>query len=178
MSRPSTAPDKAREYETIYILRPDVDAESAERVADRMSQSISGHKGRLTKVELWGRRKLAYAIAKRRRGVYVYMKYLGAGETVAEVERSLRLSDDVLRFQTVFLRNDVPLTDVQVNADDVRFERVELPPLEEEASEAPEVLLGFAGGGHHDARVPDEEVAAADDAAPDADKPADAEGGN
>ena len=107
MSRLVTAPNRAREYETIYILRPDIDADSAERVGARLSEVIGREHGRLTKVENWGRRRLAYDIRKHRRGVYVYLKYLGTGKVVSEVERNLRLMDGVIKYQTILARNDV-----------------------------------------------------------------------
>ncbi len=141
MSREVTAPDKAREYETIYILKPDVDAEAADRIGSRVEQTISKAEGKLTKVELWGRRKLAYEINKSRRGVYYYLKYLGRGGLVSEIERTLRLADEVLRYQTIVTGNDVPLGDVQVAAEDIKFERLELPPLEDDHDELRE--LGF-----------------------------------
>lgn len=145
MSRMVTAPGKAREYETIYILKPDVDAESAEKIGNRVSEAVDREKGRLTKVELWGRRRLAYDIAKHRRGVYVYLKYLGNGATVTEVERNLRLSDGVLKYQTVLVGNDVE-SGLEVNADDVKFERVELTPLEDERDDSREKQLGLVEG--------------------------------
>src|SRR5262245_15371950 len=132
MSRTVTAPNRAKEYETIYILRPDIDAESAERVGSRVAEVVGRESGRLTKVELWGRRRLAFDIKKHRRGVYFYLKYLGTGRVVSEVERNLRLSDGVLKYQTVLLRNDVEVAGLTVSDDDVKFERLELPPIEEE----------------------------------------------
>lgn len=152
MSRMVTAPGRAREYETIYILRPDVDAEAAEKVGQRVSEAVTREAGRMTKVELWGRRRLAYDIAKHRRGVYVYLKYLGTGATVAEIERNLRLADGVLKFQTVLVRNDVELGGVEVADEDVKFERVELPPLEEERDESRERQLGLVEGERREAR--------------------------
>lgn len=143
MSRAPTAPNRASEYETIYILRPDVDADTAERVGTRLAEAVTREKGRLTKVEAWGRRRLAYDIAKHRRGVYVYLKYLGSGRVVNEVERNLRLADDVLKYQTVLVRRDVELDSVQVGDDDVKFERLELPPIEEERDESRERQLGL-----------------------------------
>lgn len=143
MSRAVTGPNKAREYETIYILRPDIDADSAEKVSTRVSDAISREKGRLTKVELWGRRRLAYEIAKNRRGVYVYVKYLGGGNVVSEVERNLSLADSVLRYQTVLVSSDVEVETLSVVEDDVKFERVELTPLEEEREESRERQLGL-----------------------------------
>jgi small subunit ribosomal protein S6 len=143
MSRLVTAPNRAREYETIYILRPDVDADSAERVGSRLSEVISREAGRLTKVENWGRRRLAYDIRKHRRGVYIYLKYLGTGKVVSEVERNLRLLDGVIKYQTVLVRNDVEGAELNVAEDDVKFERVELPPIEEERDESRERQLGL-----------------------------------
>jgi small subunit ribosomal protein S6 len=143
MSRAATAPNRAREYETIYILKPDIDAESAERVGSRLAEVVGREAGQLTKVETWGRRKLAYTIAKHRRGVYVYLKYLGSGRVVSEVERNLRLFDGVLKYQTVLVRSDVEVDSLSVNADEVKFERLELPPLEDDKEDSRERQLGL-----------------------------------
>jgi len=143
MSRAVTAPNRAKEYETIYILRPDIDAESAEKVGSRVSEVVGREKGQLTKVELWGRRRLAFDIAKHRRGVYVYLKYLGTGRVVDEVERNLRLSDGVLKYQTVLLRNDVEVEGLTIGEEDVKFERLELPPIEDERDDSRERQLGL-----------------------------------
>jgi small subunit ribosomal protein S6 len=142
MSRSPTAPSRAREYETIYILRPDVDADNAERLNARVAEIVTREKGRLTKVESWGRRRLAYDIAKQKRGVYMYLRYLGMGNVVAELERNLRLSDLVLKYQTVLLRPDVETAAVEVSDDDVKFERLELP-TEDEREESRERQLGL-----------------------------------
>lgn len=142
MSRMVTAPGRARQYETIYILRPDVDAESAEKVGQRVQEVVTRESGKLTKVELWGRRRLAYDLAKHKRGVYVYLKYLGDGRTVAEVERNLRLSDTVLKYQTVLVESDIA-SEAEVNAEDIKFERLELPPIEDDRDDSRERQLGL-----------------------------------
>ncbi len=142
MSRMVTAPGRARQYETIYILKPDVDAESAEKVGQRVQEVVTRESGKLTKVELWGRRRLAYDLAKHKRGVYVYLKYLGDGRTVAEVERNLRLSDTVLKYQTVLVESDVA-SEAEVSAEDVKFERLELPPIEDDREDSRERQLGL-----------------------------------
>lgn len=143
MSRAVTGPNRAREYETIYILRPDIDADSAEKVGNRVAETVGREAGRLTKVESWGRRRLAYDIGKQRRGVYMYLKYLGNGRTVSEVERNLRLSDGVIKYQTVLLRSDVLAEGLTVADEDVKWERLELPPIEEERDESRERQLGL-----------------------------------
>jgi small subunit ribosomal protein S6 len=143
MSRLVTAPNRAREYETIYILRPDIDADGADRVGTRLSEVIGRENGRLTRVENWGRRRLAYDIRKHRRGVYIYLKYLGNGRVVSEVERNLRLLDGVIKYQTVLVRNDVEVAGVTITEEEVKFERVDLPPMEEERDESRERQLGL-----------------------------------
>lgn len=91
----------AREYETIYVLRPDAGREASESIGTRVQDVISKQHGSLTRVENWGYRKLAYPVRKHGRGVYVYLKYVGDGQLVSELERNLRLQDAVLKFQTV-----------------------------------------------------------------------------
>lgn len=97
----------AREYETIYVLRPDAGREASESISTRVQDVISKQRGALTRVENWGYRKLAYPVKKHGRGVYVYLKYLGDGVLVSELERNLRLQDAVLKFQTVRLEDVV-----------------------------------------------------------------------
>ena len=143
MSRATTAPNRAREYETIYILRADIDADGAEKIGSRLADVVTRESGRLTKVEGWGRRRLAYDIGKQRRGVYMYLKYLGGGKVVSEIERSLRLSDAVIKYQTVLVRSDVEAEAVTVADEDVKFERLELPPAEDERDESRERQLGL-----------------------------------
>jgi small subunit ribosomal protein S6 len=160
MSRAATAPNRAREYETIYILRPDIDADTAERIGTRISDVVGRENGRLTKVESWGRRRLAYDIGKQRRGVYIYLKYLGGGKVVSEVERNLRLADGVLKYQTVLVRSDVEADGLNVTPEDVKFERLELPPVEEDRDESRERQLGLIEPERRPERVevaPDEE---------------------
>jgi len=156
-----TAPGRARAYETIYILRPDIDAESAEKVGARVSEVVSKENGKLTQVELWGRRRLAYDIAKHKRGVYVFVKYLGDGKVVAEIERNLRLADGVLKYQTVLVDNNVEAEGLEVESDAVKFERLELPPIEDEREDSRERQLGLVeperAPARHEGETPDPE---------------------
>src|SRR6476661_6618808 len=97
---------KNKEYETIYVLRSDVDADTAEKVQNRVAEVVARENGKLVKVEAWGRRKLAYPVAKSKKGVYVYVKYIGRGGLVQELERNLKLQDAVLKFQTVLTQEE------------------------------------------------------------------------
>ncbi|HET9958254.1 MAG TPA: 30S ribosomal protein S6 [Polyangiaceae bacterium] len=142
MTATQATPMKAREYETIYVLRPDVPRESQERIAQRLTEVVSRESGKLTTIENWGRRQLAYTVSKYRRGVYVYLKYLGGGALVAEVERNLRMLDDVLKYQTVQIARDIDVAAVDVRPENVQFEAVE-PATQEELAEPIERLLGL-----------------------------------
>ena len=137
---------KSKEYETIYILRGDVDPDTAEKVQTRVSEVVARENGKLVKVEAWGRRKLAYPVAKSKKGVYVYVKYVGKGGLVTEVERNLKLQDSVLKFQTVLTKHDVDESAVTVDPEEVKFARLELPP-EDEEKETRERALGLVDFG-------------------------------
>jgi small subunit ribosomal protein S6 len=125
----------AREYETIYILRPTVKADEASKVADRMVEVIDRLGGKITQVDNWGSRKLAYKIAKYSRGIYVYVKYVGFSDLVAEIERNLRLLEPVIRFQTIVIRDDVDMDTVEVDSEETKF----LPIEEVEPEPEPDI---------------------------------------
>lgn len=137
-------PKRATDYETVFILRPDIDAETSERVISRAVAAIEGTRGRLTKVESWGKRKLAYPIGKQRKGVYVYVRYLGHRGTVAELERNLRMLDTVLRHMTVQLAKDIDSATVTVDPEEVKVRRIELAPDEDDRDDSFEASLGLA----------------------------------
>jgi len=149
---------KVREYETIYVLSPTTTKEASDKVATRVTEVIGREKGTLTLVENWGRRQLAYPVAKHRRGVYVYLKYTGGGAVVDELERNFRMLDEVLKFQTVKVREDVDPGSVTVDEAAIKFESLE-PPAEEETEETLEQQLGLVN------------EPMSRDSAPDVDKP-------
>jgi small subunit ribosomal protein S6 len=138
----TTQPARSKEYETIYVLRPDIDADTADKVQARVNEVVLREQGKLVKVEGWGRRKLAYPVAKHRKGVYVYVKYVGKGGLVGELERNLKLHDAVLKFQTVLTQELVDPEQITVDPEEVKLARIELPP-EEEERESRERALGL-----------------------------------
>lgn len=131
-----------REYETIFILQPNVTRESSESISTRLADVVAREGGKLTRVESWGRRRLAYPVGKQKRGVYVYLRFLGRGGLVSEVERNLRLLDDVIKYQTVKIRDEVLRESVAVAPEDVKFEYPE-PPAEPEAEDSRARELGL-----------------------------------
>lgn len=114
-----------REWETIYVMRSSVTAEAAAKVAKRMEDVVAREGGRLTLVENWGRRLLAYVVKGNARGVYVYFKYVGFGELVAEIERNLRMFDEVIKFQSVLVNPEVEVESVAIDPETVKFEEVQ-----------------------------------------------------
>lgn len=116
-----------RQYETTYILTPDVDANERQRIADRVQAIIETQfGGTIVRIDDWGRRQLAYAIDKYRYGIYIYIRFDAAPETIAELERVLRLMDAVLKFLTVQIepgyesdaRPDRPARETRLSDDD------------------------------------------------------------
>lgn len=162
MTEAQVAQHRAKEYETIYILRPDVAKDAAEKVSGRVEEVVAKEGGTLTQVETWGRRQLAYPVRKFKRGVYVYLKFLGGGVVVSELERNLRMLDDVLKYQTVLSRDDIEPGSVQVDPDAVKFEAIE-PPTEDEADETLEQELGLVDGPDHHGRDRDRDRDRGDD---------------
>lgn len=96
-----------KEYETIAILRPDLLDEGVERIKGRVAQVVEKMEGRLIRFDNWGKRKLAYEVKKQTKGIYLYFLYLGSSGIVTEVERNLRMWDDIIRYLTVKVDEDV-----------------------------------------------------------------------
>src|ERR1700738_2400735 len=90
-----------RIYEELFIVRPDAPEEEIDQLIEQLTTQISGEGGNVDKSEKWGVRKLAYRVQKRNEGFYVLLQFTSKPETVRELERRLRVSDQVLKFLTV-----------------------------------------------------------------------------
>ncbi len=162
-----------REYETIYVLRPDITKEGAEKVSNRVAEVMQREGGTLTQVESWGRRALAFPVANHRRAYYIYLKYLGGGGVVSELERNFRMLDGVLKYQTVKLQDEVDAAQVTVDPEAVEFEVIE-PPVDEEPEETLAEQLGLQEPPPREVRPEYGEEAAAAEGTPGGEsKPAD-----
>ena len=126
---------RAREYETIYILRPNAGEEAADKVSTRLVELVDREQGKLTQVNAWGRRRLAYKIRGHGKGVFYHLVYLGYPGLVEELERNLRMFDAVLKYQTVKLQHEVDLSAVEVDPEAIKFQGVDFSeePEEEES---------------------------------------------
>lgn len=127
-----TTDHRAREYELIYILKGTCTASAAEKVAERVNDVVQAQKGKLLRVDNWGRRRLAYPIAKSSRGVFIYLRLVGWNDLIAELERNLRLLDEVVRFQTVLINDRVDPEAYDIDPAEVAFGAIEEATEEDE----------------------------------------------
>jgi len=86
-----------RDYELAFILSPEVSEEETRATMDRVEQVVTTHDGQIVKVNQWGRRRLAYPIERHRDGIYVFIDMILTPESVSELERTLKVSEIVLR---------------------------------------------------------------------------------
>lgn len=88
-------------YETVFIVRQDMSSAQVESLADQYAEVLSGYDGSVVKREMWGLRTLAYRMNKNRKGHYVMMHVDTPPAGLAEIERQMRLSEDILRYMSV-----------------------------------------------------------------------------
>lgn len=93
-----------RRYEVMVILNPTLDERAVGPSLDKMLTVVAQQGGKVDKVDIWGRRRLAYEIAKQSEGIYAVVELTAAPGTVSELDRQLGLSETVLR--TKVLRQD------------------------------------------------------------------------
>ncbi|MGD0837141.1 MAG: 30S ribosomal protein S6 [Polyangia bacterium] len=133
-------PGRTREYETIFILKPDVSNETIGQANTKIRHVIEAGGGKLLKVENWGRRKLAYEVKKQLKGIYIFFDYLGNAGLVEEVERNLRLTDTVIRCYSVKAAENVDPASKTSSVTDESFANAAQPGPDEEA-----IATGQAG---------------------------------
>jgi small subunit ribosomal protein S6 len=87
----------SRDYELGFILNPEVSEDEIRSLLGRIEQIVANYGGQIFKVNQWGRRHLAYPIERHRDGYYIFIDMILTPETVAEIERTLRVSELVFR---------------------------------------------------------------------------------
>ncbi len=125
-------PNTAREYETTYILRPNTPNEGVAEVNTRIRGIIENMGGKVIKVDNWGKRRLAYEVAKERKGIYLYWLYLAQPGVVEETERNLRMLDSVIRYLTVQVDTNIDITARPTELDDASYEKAAQTAADEE----------------------------------------------
>jgi small subunit ribosomal protein S6 len=86
-----------RDYELGFILNPEVNEDQTRAILERIEQSVKNYDGQVVKVNQWGRRRLAYPIEHHRDGYYVFIDMILTPEAVLELDRTLKVSEEVMR---------------------------------------------------------------------------------
>ena len=87
-----------RTYESLYILRPDLQEEEVEALAKEVESQITGDGGTIVRSEIWGKRRLAYEVQKCSEGYYILVRFEASPVFVARLENYFRLTDSVVRY--------------------------------------------------------------------------------
>ncbi len=95
-----------RVYEVIFIVDPDTPEDDATRLSDNLRNIVTEQGGNVTRNEVLGRRQLAYRIGRKTEGVYHLFEIEGTGREIAELERRMRVMDQVIRYITVRVDED------------------------------------------------------------------------
>ena len=90
-----------RTYELMYIVRPDMTEEDQDKLISTLQSVVPPSGGTVQKVEKMGKRRLAYSVRRFHEGVYVLMVIEGGGAVIHELERRLRVTEQVIKFLTV-----------------------------------------------------------------------------
>jgi small subunit ribosomal protein S6 len=108
---------RLREYETVFLVKPDLTDETVDKLKERLRSVVGREGGKVLKFTHWGKKKTAFAVQKQLRAVYVHMSYLGNPGIVSEVERNLTIAEDVTKYLSQHLASDVDPDTRPVEAD-------------------------------------------------------------
>ncbi len=112
-------------YEHVFISRQDLSSAQAESLIEHFGTVLSDNGGKLVDHEYWGVKTMAYKINKNRKGHYAFLRSDAPSEAVQEMERLMRLHDDVMRTLTIKVDEHKELPSVQMQKRDERSERRE-----------------------------------------------------
>lgn len=135
-----------REYETVFLMKPDLTDDNVDKLKERVRGIVDREGGKMIRFTVWGKKKLAYPIQKQNRAIYVHAHYLGGSALVAEIERNLRIVDEVTRYISSRIADHID-PDTRETLEDVKMagdveERPAQPGGEREGGFRPE----FEGG--------------------------------
>jgi small subunit ribosomal protein S6 len=178
-----------REYEIVYIFRSSFTSEEIDAKLERYHSLITDTDGgAITAVEQWGKRQLAYPIEKDPTGFYVVTQFTADPDALPELERVLKLDDDLLRYLIVLSEGELPIppsvreereaAERRAEAEAARLERAEAQAATESSGEAGERAEGEAeseseSDAEGDAPADADEEAPTDATEPDSSEPVD-----
>lgn len=131
-----------RRYELMLVLRPDAPDDRASAVIDRTTRQVVAAGGQIIKVAPWGRRRLAYPIERYRDGSYHILVFESPAEAIAELERGLEITEEVLRHLVVRIERPVKAARkdgaAAADADTEDVDDADIPPLVDEVDDIDE----------------------------------------
>ncbi len=124
-----------RRYELMLVLRPDIPDERNQAIVDRTTRQITASGGQIVKVAPWGRRRLAYPIDRHREGSYHIVIFEAPAESIAELERTLLITEELLRHLVTRVERPSKAARGRDGGEDADLEEGDLPSSEDEAIE-------------------------------------------
>jgi len=88
-------------YEHVFLARQDISGQQVETLVDHFKSVVAENGGEVGKVEYWGLKSIAYRLRKNRKAHYTLMNITAPGDAIAEMERQMRINEDVLRYLTI-----------------------------------------------------------------------------
>ena len=117
-----------RDYELGFILNPEVSEEQSNAILERIQQIVTNHDGQVVRINQWGRRRLAYPIQHQRDGFYVFFDMILTPETVSELDRNMRVTEEILRH--IIIRRDPKIVQQEREARAAQAAQAQSAPAE------------------------------------------------
>jgi small subunit ribosomal protein S6 len=93
--------EKMRDYETLYIIDPELEADAIKQLVDKFKGVIEEKGGSVQEIDEWGKRRLAYPINHRREGYYVLMNFSSNPDAARDLERVFKITSGLMRYLIV-----------------------------------------------------------------------------
>jgi small subunit ribosomal protein S6 len=137
-----------RRYEALIVLDPDMADDDVKALNERFSGIIKEHAGEIIKIEDWGTKKLAYLVRKKDKGRYILLDFVSGPELISELERQFKITEDVMKYLSVKLDDEVDLEAFKAKAEKEAVEAqakksatsIEQPKAEKEPETAKEEI--------------------------------------
>ncbi|HEY7937151.1 MAG TPA: 30S ribosomal protein S6 [Candidatus Limnocylindrales bacterium] len=126
-----------RRYELMLVLRPDLADDKSQALVDRITRQLTAAGGQIVKVAPWGRRRLAYPIDRHREGSYHIIHFEAPADSIVELERSLLITEELLRHLVTRVERPVKASRSADQADGLGEDDDRLPPSEDEEYDEP-----------------------------------------
>lgn len=93
-----------KQYESIFVLKPEINDKKVNEQIEKVREFIEKNNGRITAVEKWGKKKLAYLVKKNRFGIYILIRFESEPGLISNLQRNYKLNEDIIRYMTVLYR--------------------------------------------------------------------------